>query len=124
MVPGILIALQINNWNEERIEQNQIREYALSLTADLQPDLLMLGPVSGQVQDVIDRSRAMAEYMQGRRLDEVSTIDLSLYSDPISSFICRFTLTSLLRHPQKTCCSTQLVAVQYVAVAEPLCAHA
>ncbi|MCW8925416.1 MAG: DUF6090 family protein [Xanthomonadales bacterium] len=31
VVVGILIALQINNWNEERIEQNQVREYALAL---------------------------------------------------------------------------------------------
>jgi len=48
VVLGILIALQINNWNEERIEQNQIREYALSLIGDLQRDLQMPGPVNGQ----------------------------------------------------------------------------
>ena len=80
VVLGILIALQINNWNEERIEQNQIREYALSLIGDLQRDLQMLGPVNGQIQDLIDRSRAMAEYMQGKTIDEISNIDLFIYS--------------------------------------------
>jgi len=80
VVLGILIALQINNWNEERIEHNQIREYALSLLGDLQRDLQMLGPVNGQIQNLVDRSRAMAEYMQGKTLDEISNIDLFIYS--------------------------------------------
>lgn len=80
VVLGILIALQINNWNEERIEQNQIREYALSLVDDLQRDLKMLGPVNGQIQNVIDRSHAMAEYMQGKTVDAISNIDLFIYT--------------------------------------------
>jgi len=80
VVLGILIALQINNWNEERIENNQIREYALSLIDDLQRDQQMLGPVNGQIQDLIDRSRAMAEYMQGKTIDEIGNIDLFIYS--------------------------------------------
>lgn len=80
VVFGILIALQINNWNEERVEQNQIREYALSLIGDLQRDLQMLGPVNGQIQNLIDRSHAMAEYMQGKTLDSISNIDLFIYS--------------------------------------------
>lgn len=33
VVFGILIALQINNWNEDRIEQRQITEYAHALIA-------------------------------------------------------------------------------------------
>ena len=39
VVVGILIALQINNWNEERIQQNEIREYALSLSAAIERDM-------------------------------------------------------------------------------------
>ena len=33
VVIGILIALQINIWNEERIEQNELSGYALNLPA-------------------------------------------------------------------------------------------
>ena len=42
VVLGILIALQINNWNEERIEQQQIADYAHALTRDLERDLAMI----------------------------------------------------------------------------------
>jgi hypothetical protein len=42
VVLGILIALQINNWNEERIEQKQIADYAHSLIKDLERDLLKI----------------------------------------------------------------------------------
>jgi hypothetical protein len=45
VVVGILIALQINNWNEQRIEQKEIREYALNLSAAIERDLEMLMPV-------------------------------------------------------------------------------
>jgi hypothetical protein len=40
VVFGILIALQINNWNEERNEQRQIAEYAHALIKDLEPDCI------------------------------------------------------------------------------------
>lgn len=66
VVVGILIALQINNWNEERIEQKQIREYTLSLVDDLQRDIEMLKPVSMQIAQSIQLSEALAEYMQGK----------------------------------------------------------
>ncbi len=80
VVLGILIALQINNWNEERVEQKQIREYALSLIGDLQRDEEKLGPVSGQIQHLVDRSKALAAYMQGKTLEEISNIDLFIYT--------------------------------------------
>ena len=38
VVIGILVALQINNWNEERVEQKEIREYALNLSAAIDRD--------------------------------------------------------------------------------------
>ena len=41
VVFGILIALQINNWNEGRIEQRQISDYAHALINDLERDLVM-----------------------------------------------------------------------------------
>ena len=42
VVLGILIALQINNWNEERIEQREIADYAHALIKDLERGLGMI----------------------------------------------------------------------------------
>jgi len=38
VVIGILIALQINNWNEERLERKLEREYLASMLNDLRED--------------------------------------------------------------------------------------
>ncbi len=39
VVIGILIALQINNWNEDRLDRRREREYLDSMLADLREDL-------------------------------------------------------------------------------------
>ena len=39
VVIGILIALQINNWNEAKISQNRIHTYAKNLVNDLKNDI-------------------------------------------------------------------------------------
>lgn len=80
VVVGILIALQVNNWNEERIEQKQIKEYLLSLAGDLQSDMEMLEPVGKQVSALIDKSNRMASYVRGKPLDEISNIDLFIFT--------------------------------------------
>jgi uncharacterized membrane protein YgaE (UPF0421/DUF939 family) len=80
VVVGILIALQINNWNEERIEQKQIREYALSLVGDLQSDIEMLIPVGKQIDHLIQLSNELASYMQGRSLADINNINLYVYT--------------------------------------------
>lgn len=42
VVIGILIALQVNNWNENRKAQNQIKELLIALRSDLIKDTLMI----------------------------------------------------------------------------------
>lgn len=79
VVVGILIALQVNNWNEERVEQKQIKEYVLSLVGDLRSDMEMLEPVGKQISVLIDKSNRMAKYVQGKTLGEISNIDLFLF---------------------------------------------
>jgi len=49
VVFGILIALQINNWNESRIEQRQITEYAHALIKDLERDLAMAEVIEAEI---------------------------------------------------------------------------
>lgn len=80
VVVGILIALQVNNWNEERVEQKQIKEYLLSLVDDLQSDMEMLEVVDRQITILIDKSKKTATYMQGRSLGEISNIDLYIFT--------------------------------------------
>ena len=53
VIVGILIALQIDNWNEQRIEQNEIREYALNLSEAIERDLEMLEPVEMQIRTAV-----------------------------------------------------------------------
>jgi hypothetical protein len=71
VVIGILIALQINNWNEERIEQNEIREYALNLSAAIDRDMEMLLPVEMQIRASIRQAEELANYLRGRSIEEM-----------------------------------------------------
>jgi hypothetical protein len=80
VVAGILIALQINNWNEERIEQRQVREYALALINDLQRDIEMLEPVGKQIDHQIRLSNELAAYMRGKPLADIHNIDLFVFT--------------------------------------------
>ena len=76
VVLGILIALQINNWNEERIEQRQIAEYAHALIKDLQRDLDMAQIIRIEIDLLISKIDALAAYMEDRSFEEVRNIDL------------------------------------------------
>jgi len=76
VVIGILIALQINNWNEERIEQKEIREYALNLAAAIDRDLEMLLPVELQIRTSIRQAEELANYLRGRSVEEMDNAEL------------------------------------------------
>ena len=76
VVIGILIALQINNWNEERIEQKEIREYALNLSAAIDRDLEMLLPVEMQIRASIRQAEELANYLRGRSVEEMDNAEL------------------------------------------------
>jgi hypothetical protein len=76
VVLGILIALQINNWNEERIEQRQIAEYAHALIKDIQRDLDMAQIIRIEIDLLISKIDALAAYIEDRPIDELRNIDL------------------------------------------------
>ncbi len=76
VVFGILIALQINNWNEERNEQRQIAEYAHALIKDLERDLDMAQIISIETDILMNKIDALAAYMEDRPIEEVRNIDL------------------------------------------------
>jgi len=80
VIVGILIALQINNWNEERIEQKEIREYALSLSAAIERDMEMLLPVEMQMRASIRQAEELASYIRNRSIEEMSNAELFFLS--------------------------------------------
>lgn len=76
VVLGILVALQINNWNEDRIEQRQIADYAHSMIQDLERDLTMAATIEQEINVLIQKIETLAEYVSDRTVDEISNIDL------------------------------------------------
>ncbi len=57
VVVGILIALQINNWNEDRIQENRRKEVTKSLTLEL---IDVLSYTQSQVDMMDDRIELFA----------------------------------------------------------------
>ncbi len=76
VVFGILIALQINNWNEGRIEQQQITEYAHALIKDLERDLVMAEVIAAEIDLLINKIDALAAYVRDRPVEQMSNLDL------------------------------------------------
>jgi len=76
VVVGILIALQINNWNEERIERKEIRGYALNLSAAIERDMEMLLPVEMQIRASIRQAELRADYLRDRTLEDIDNTEL------------------------------------------------
>jgi len=76
VVFGILIALQINNWNEERIEQRQITEYAHALINDIEQDLAMAKIIMAEINKLIEKIDRLVIYVDGKSVDQLRNIDL------------------------------------------------
>ncbi len=76
VVVGILIALQVNNWNEDRIEQREITEFAHALIKDLESDVTMVETIVEQMEYLQRKIDSLAAYMQGKSVEEIRNIDL------------------------------------------------
>jgi hypothetical protein len=76
VVFGILIALQINNWNEERIEQQEIADYAHALTRDLERDLAMIEVIKAEIDVLISKIDTLNDYVTNNSFEELENIDL------------------------------------------------
>lgn len=83
VIVGILIALQINNWNEERIEQREIRDFALNLSEAIERDLEMLAPVEVQIVASIRQAELLADYVRDRAVDDMDNAELFFLSSNI-----------------------------------------
>lgn len=76
VIVGIVIALQVNNWNEERLEQQQVRRYAHALISDLESDIRMAEPIVRMIKLSLRNMNALDSYTRGRRLDQYDNLDL------------------------------------------------
>lgn len=76
VIIGILLALQVNNWNEERLEQRQVSRYAHALAEDLEQDINMLEPLIRQIHASMAKIEALNAYTQNRSLQDLDNLDL------------------------------------------------
>ena len=76
VVIGILIALQINNWNEKQKEKRLFKAYASSLISDLQKDIKNIELIKNQMKQYIFRIDSLANYTRGKQISELSNISL------------------------------------------------
>ena len=75
VVIGILIALSINNWNQNQNEQNKIKEYAKLYIQDLEADILMTEINRKFIINVSDKIDSLVQSVQNKKIEEISNID-------------------------------------------------
>ena len=75
VVIGILIALQINNWNIKKNKQEKIKEYAKLYIKDLEADIVMTEINWNMIDSVSEKIDSLALYVQNKKTEEISNID-------------------------------------------------
>jgi len=80
VVIGILIALQINNWNQNQNEQNKIKEYAVSLIQDLEGDIKMTGQIQRQNVEIATRIDSLNSYTKNRKIEDISNLSMLYFT--------------------------------------------
>jgi len=65
VVVGILIALQINNWNEDRLDRKKEREFLESMLTDLGEDLRTIDSAVRGNRFLVDRIGDLLEILEG-----------------------------------------------------------
>jgi hypothetical protein len=86
VVIGILIALGINNWNENRKTQEKIKQFLVSLKSELRNDLT---EINGVTEAQVSRSNSITQAIELSKNSNVKTIILTdsiKYYNPGSNF--------------------------------------
>lgn len=73
---GILLALQVNNWNIERKEYQQLKKYASSLTLDLEKDIEMLRVILYVSEQISIRIDSLSNYVRNKHVEELSNVKI------------------------------------------------
>jgi hypothetical protein len=76
VVVGILIALYINNWNEERQEKRLVQSYAKSLISDLEGDILTIEDVRSQMIELKTRIDTLSNHLRNNSLGKMSNLKI------------------------------------------------
>lgn len=79
VVIGILIALQVNNWNEERKRQQDIRSYVTAMVSDLEQDVREIDIRIEQIEEKIASIDRLADYIRDKPLQEIQNEDLLVF---------------------------------------------
>ena len=83
VVIGILIALSINNWNTERINNNRVKQYAKSLVQDLENDIKMINVSQFQAKKSFKRIDSLKSYILTTELANLSNTNLYVLTHDI-----------------------------------------
>ena len=76
VVIGILLALQINNWNTERLEQDQMQEFASAMIQDLRADIHETELRQRQMKKIIKRMDSARTLINQSKISNLQNIDL------------------------------------------------
>ena len=80
VVIGILLALQINTWNDQRKKNNQVKSYAQKLILDLKQDIQEVKYIRWQNEAAYLRLDSLTNYTRHFRIDELKNLDLYILS--------------------------------------------
>lgn len=84
VVIGILIALQINSWNKERIDKKEETQILMNLRSDFQNAIEQLDYLNRIRENYLDATKKLLQISNAERLPERSDLDslmmLTLYS--------------------------------------------
>ena len=75
VVIGILIALQINNWNENRVNQKKIKNYVVNLIQDLKNDTVQTHRRIRGIKHQINYIDSTANYFRKKKIRAITNID-------------------------------------------------
>ena len=83
VVIGILIALSINNWNTERINNNRVQQYAASLVQDLENDIEMINVSQFQAKKSYQKIDSLKSYVLSTDITNLSNSTLYVLTHDI-----------------------------------------
>ncbi|NVJ87458.1 MAG: hypothetical protein HWE15_14205 [Algoriphagus sp.] len=75
VVIGILIALQINTWNDNRIKNGQVKSYALKLISDLSQDIQEVKFIKWEAEAAYIRLDSLINYTRNLSIEDYKNLD-------------------------------------------------